>query len=836
MLTRFTKLIEAQFAISENQTVRALRRTAITATVLLFAIFCTVVVGFDDIFIEFNNVANLTIGSVPTDDVIAREGGTFVSESLTRQEQENARAQVPAVFDPPEPDVARQQTQLTQRILEFIDNVRADQYATLEQQTSDIQQVTALTLDDETIQQILQLTDDNWSTVRNETITVLERVMRQSIRESELQNFRDQLPTQVSVRLSEQASQIVTAITNDVIRPNTFENPEKTLASQEEAANAIEPQERQFIVGQIVAPANEIVDELSYEALQELGLLAQVDNRGLFILRAFVASTLTIVLIGLYINRFEPQLFTSETGTTVLIAVIFLIALITVRAFGLTGNIYLFPAATLGILSISIISPNLAIVGAIGFAFLTGLMGRNSLEIATLFAAGNITAILTLRDAGRLNNYFISGAIVGLTNTAVVATFTVLIGTNTSNISNLASAFFGGAVIVPTISFAGMYALTIMFNLPTAFKLMDLSQPSKPLLQRLLREAPGTYQHSLQVANLAEQAAQAIGADAQLTHVSALYHDIGKMANPVFFTENQQHVDNPHESLNDPYRSADIIISHATEGDVIAKKYNLPNRIRDFIREHHGTTQVYVFYKRAIERAGSEDAVDITDFTYPGPIPQSRETAVMMMADSCESAVRAIKPQSNKEIAEIVHRIIESKRNDGQLNDSNLTLNDLQKIEEIFIDIFKGLFHPRIDYEKAIKPKAQNTKRDTTPKRDTAPKRDTSTKSRVKSTDETKPKNPIVSSTEPKKTREVPIPRSDPNVKKADDSVPSLPRAKVDTPKITPKVVTDTGSIPAINNNDEPLNEVPPLPKRNGIKSTQEIRKVDKTENSDGAK
>jgi len=825
MLHRFTELLEERFAISETQTVMVLRRSVIIVTVLLFAICCTIIVGFDDIFTGFNSVANLTIGSVPSEDVIAREGGTFISDSLTRQEQENARAQVPAVFDPPEPDVARQQTQLTQRILEFIDNVRADQYASLQQQTLDIQQITALTLDEETIQVTLQLTDDNWTIVRSEIIAVLERVMRQSIRESELQNFRDQLPTQVSVRLSEQASQLVTAITNDVIRPNTFENPEKTLASQEEAANAIEPQQRQFVVGQIVAPANEIVDELTYEALQKLGLLTQGNNRGLFILRAFVASVLTMVLIGLYISRFEPDLFTSNIGTMVLLAVIFLIALIIVRALGLNANIYLFPAATLGILYISITSPNLAIIGVVGFAFLSGLMGRNSLEVATLFAAGNITAILTLRDAGRLNSYFIAGAVVGLTNASVVAIFTVLIGVATTDISNILAAFFSGLVIVPTTSFAGMYALTIIFNLPTAFKLMDLSQPSKPLLQRLLREAPGTYQHSLQVANLAEQAAQAIGADAQLTHVSALYHDIGKMANPVFFTENQQHVDNPHESLNDPYRSADIIISHATEGDVIAKKYNLPTRIRDFIREHHGTTQVYVFYQRAIERAGNQDAVDITDFTYPGPVPQSRETAVLMMADSCESAVRAIKPQSNKEIAEIVHRIIESKRNDGQLNDSNLTLNDLQKIEETFIDIFKGLFHPRIDYEKAVKPKSQ------------APKRDTSPKPIVKSTDETKPKNPVVPPVDASQSREVPIARSNPDVKKADDSVPSLPRAKINTPKSVPKVMTDTGTlIPPVTSEEEPLTDVPPLPKRNGTRSTQEMNKIDESDKSDSTK
>ena len=817
MLLRFTEQIEERYHIEPDQTIEILRRTAIIFAALLFAISCTVIVGFDDIFIGFNSVANLTVGSVPSEDVIAREGGTFTSEILTNQERENARSQVAAVFEPPDPNVARRQTQLTQQILEFIDNVRSDQYATVEQQISDIQKITALTLDEEAIQTILQLTDDSWTIARSEIITVLERVMRQSIRDSELQNLRDQLPTQVSVRLSEQESLVVTAITSDVIRPNTFENPEKTLTAQDEAADAIEPQQRSFILGQTVAPANEIVDDLSYEALQELGLLSQNDNRGLRILRAFVASTLMMVLLGLYISRFEPQLFLSETGSLALIAVIFIIALIVTRALGQNANSYLLPAATLGILYVAITSPNLAIMIAMGFAFLAGLMQNNSLEIVVLYAAGNISAILTLRDAGRLNNYFISGGIVGMTNIAVVAIFSVLSGGNTSNISNMLAAFFSGIVIVPTASFAGMYALTILFNLPTAFKLIDLSQPSKPLLQQLLREAPGTYQHSLQVANLAEQAAQAIGADAQLTHVAALYHDIGKMANPVFFTENQQHVDNPHELLNDPYRSADIIISHATEGDVIARKHNLPARIRDFIMQHHGTTQVFVFYQRAIERAGSEDAVDISDFTYPGPIPQSRETAIMMMADSCESAIRAIKPQSNKEITEIVHRIIEDKRNNGQLNASKLTLNDLRKIEETFIDIFKGLFHPRIDYDKAVKPKAQNIRRDP------------AVKPPAETIIETKPKKSVTAPLEPVKpnneTIEMPIVEK----RKTGNTTPVT--STTETPRSVPPIIKDNSQ--PFTGDDEPLSEVPPLPKRNGTRSTQEAKKMSESENTD---
>lgn len=825
MLTRFTEWIEERYNIPPERTLGIFSRAVVMFAALLFAVICTFIVGFEDIFTDFNSVANLTINSVPSEDVVARENRTFVSEILTAQERANARAQVPAVFDPPDPNVARQQTLLTQQIIEYIDNVRQDDFAAFNQQVDDINQITALKLEMATIQSLLQLTQDSWDTVRTEIISVLERVMRQSIRESELQNFRDQLPTQVSVRLSEQESAVVTAITEDLIRPNTFENPEKTLEAQNLAEANVPNQERRFVVGQTIARANEPITELSYEALQELGLLTQDNNQGLRILRAFVASTIVMVLAGLYITRFEPHLIYVEPAKMTLLAIIFLIALFTTRAFGLNTNVYIYPAATVGIIYVAVTSPNVAIIGAIGLAFLAGLMGRGSLEVATLFAAGNISAVLTLRDAGRLNNYFIAGMFVGVTNAAVVAIFSLLSGGSTTNLSNLMAALFSGVIIVPTASFAGMYALTILFNLPTAFKLIDLSQPSKPLLQRLLREAPGTYQHSLQVANLAEQAAEAIGADAQMTHVGALYHDIGKMANPVFFTENQQHVDNPHESLNDPYRSADIIISHVTEGEVIAKKYKLPNRIRDFIMEHHGTTQVFVFYKRAIDRAGSESAVDISDFTYPGPIPQSRETAILMMADSCESAIRAKKPQSNQEITEIVHSIIEGKRNGGQLYRSNLTLNDLQKIEETFIDIFKGLFHPRIDYEKAVQPKSSTIKREATP-----------AKPLKEVTVETESKKPTVApftTTEKLKTGETSTKTDD---EKPMDDVPALPKSATQQIRSVTPNKTETTMIPAVSE-DNPLNEVPPLPKRtnnNGMsKVTKETKKVMDSEQDD---
>jgi len=775
MVSRSKRFFEDRFGIRPQQTGTALRVLVLLALAVLFALCCTVVLSFDDVLLPFSSRASLGIGNVPAEDIVAREEGTFISAILTEQERAQALAQVSTAYNPADPNIARQQRDLVEQILNYIDHIRADSYATLEQQISDIRAISALQFDadDATIIGILELPEESWQLVRDEIVLVLERVMSDEIRSDDLSRARRLLPNQVSLRMTEQQSQIVTDITSDIIRTNTFENTEQTSLDQAEAIASVEGQERHFIAGQIVAPAGQRIDALSLEALQELGLLTRGSERNTRILRAMLASALVTFMLSIYISRYEAALLHNQRLTLLILGGLFLVALAAARLIG-GANHYLMPAAALGIVIVAISKPNLAVVFTLCFALLSGILSRSpSLEVASMFAFANLGAILTLRNAERLNSYFVAGFFAGISKAAVVTIFALQIGFQAQDASNILQALFSGLLIVPTASFAIMYGLTLVFNLPTPFKLMDLSQPSKPLLQRLLREAPGTYQHSLQVANLAEQAAEAIGANAPLTHVAALYHDIGKMSAPYFFTENQQHIHNPHEALDDPYRSADIIINHVVEGDQIAKKYRLPHRIREFIREHHGTTQVFVFYQRALSETGKQLDIDLDDFSYPGPIPQSRETAILMMADSCESAIRAVKPQTNTEILELVHRIIEGKRSNGQLNDSNLTLNDLATIEDTFAEIFRGLFHPRIDYAKEAQRSAA-----------------------------TKPSAPAAEPSPPPRVAAAPV-----SSKTRDKAGPADPPLDAPTAELE---------------EEEPLPEVPVLPKRNGSKSRQQ--------------
>jgi putative nucleotidyltransferase with HDIG domain len=242
--------------------------------------------------------------------------------------------------------------------------------------------------------------------------------------------------------------------------------------------------------------------------------------------------------------------------------------------------------------------------------------------------------------------------------------------------------------------------LETAFGITSAVKLVELSNPNQPLLKRLLMETPGTYHHSIMVSNLAEGAADAVGADALLARVGSYYHDIGKIKRPYFFIENQLHQDNPHDKLA-PSLSTLIITAHVKDGLELAREYRLPEILRQFIEEHHGTSLVSYFYGKAMENA-SKDNLEDEDFRYEGPKPQTKETAIVMLADSVEAGVRAMGKVHPGRIEGCVRRLIKEKLEDGQLEECNLTFGELEVIAKAFIRILSGIFHNRIEYPDYI--------------------------------------------------------------------------------------------------------------------------------------
>ncbi|MFC1959216.1 HD family phosphohydrolase [Chloroflexota bacterium] len=681
-----------------------LRQLALVLLVLLFLGAATLLVGFE-VLGSSDSLFTLSVGQVVPEDIRAPTSISYESEVLTDQRQEVAVNSVRDIYDPPDPSIARRQVQLARQILDFVADVRADEYASVEELRSDILAIITLTLGDEEIDALLGVSPERWQEVDQQVITVLERVMSTEIRDDTLRNTRQNIPNLVSVRFREDESDLITSIVGDLIETNTFFNEERTQEAKAAAADAVSPEIRSIRQGELVIPGGSIVTHAEMEALTKLGLLQPTDQRVEILLSSLLLNLLLLLMFGLYVNRFFPYIFIDEP-LMILLGGIFLIILAGARVAVPDRVVqpFLYSTAALGLLYSTLAGPQIAIMGMIAIAILVGVMSDGLFVLVTMILVGGVIGIVTLRNTERLNSYFVSGVLIGLANAGVVMVF-YLTGFPADAVGavTLIGAGILNGILAGVLTLAGLYLISNLFNLPTSLRLIELTQPGQKLLQRLLREAPGTYQHSLQVANLAELAAIRIGANATLARVGALYHDVGKMHAPHFFIENQADGINPHDNLNDPYKSALIIIDHVIEGEKMARRYRLPPRLRDFIVEHHGLTAPMYFYNKAVEQAGGDkDAVDITLFTYPGPRPQSRETAIMMLADSCESAVRARRPRQKQDVEDTVEYIFELRMRDHQLDDSGLTLRDLSEIKQVFVETLQGVFHPRIAYAKEV--------------------------------------------------------------------------------------------------------------------------------------
>ncbi len=320
-------------------------------------------------------------------------------------------------------------------------------------------------------------------------------------------------------------------------------------------------------------------------------------------------------------------------------------------------------------------------------------------------ALSTLVGILALGKPKSLREYVGATLAMALVATAVLIGYGPQIGLKAYQYTTWVPLALSYSLLTAGLVVFLEYVLSWITGRTTRLHLMDLARPDHPLLQLLLQRAPGTYQHSLMVGNLSEQAARRIGADALLCRVGALYHDIGKTEHPYFFIENQtSDMTNPHTEL-DPYQSAQILRDHVTKGLELAAQHRLPKRIRDFIAEHHGTTLLQGPYVRAVEAAGGDPSqVPLEAFRYPGPKPQSKETAILMLADICEARIRAHQPRSEEDIRALVRDSIEMRFREGQLDEAGLTIRELREIEEAFVQVLAGAYHQRLLYpsERAL--------------------------------------------------------------------------------------------------------------------------------------
>lgn len=650
----------------------------------------------------------LQAGDVSPSDFQAPQTIEYVSEVRTADARLAAQNSVAAVYASPDPSIARSQIERLRAALQYITLVRADENATTQQKIADIGLLSDFTLNSQTIGKILALPAARWDTIQQEALSVLEQVMRRSIRDQDVESIRRTVPSLVSLSLNEEQAAIVSELVMAYVIPNSVFSAELTEAARVSAANAVEPVMQEYKAGETIVLRGQIITSAQLETLQQFGLIREFtpwqDYAG-----AAVLVLATAVFVHLYFSR-RRLVFLLEARSLVVIALIFIVFIISVR-MTIQNRIvlpYAFPLPAVGLLLATLFGLEAGIVFSVALALLASYGMPNALDLTPYYLISSLMGVLVLGTARRVWTFFRAGmAVAGAGITMLLAFRVPFMAYDGVGLLQLAGAAVFAGLASASIALLLQYFLAQSLGLTTALQLIEISRPDFPLLQYFLRNAPGTYQHSLQVANLAEQAAELIGADALLTRVGALFHDVGKSMNPVYFIENQvPGSTNKHDEL-DPVESARIIIAHVTDGVALARKYRLPRRIDDFILEHHGTMIARYQYNTALEAAGGDASkVDAEQFRYPGPAPRSRETALLMLADGSEARARAEGARDEETMRKIVLSTIEHAQKQGQLDNTQLTFRDMNLVTEAFVNILRGTFHPRIIYPKTEEPSA----------------------------------------------------------------------------------------------------------------------------------
>ncbi len=680
----------------------SLSRWRLVRAILILAIFA-IALALILAFQQTPETSALVAGQVSPKTILAPERTTFVTEIATRDARAKAEAQVSDVFDPPDAELAREQVRLASRVFDHIDSLRHDPYTGADQKLAWIRAIDTITLPAQTISRTVMLDENNYHRIVTETLYVLDVTMRDEIRPSSIAAEQARVPLRVSLALSADQADLVAQWARLFVIPNSFFNAQKTSDLRSQARARVGVVYRTIEKGEAVLRQGELISPQAIEALEALGILRTQTVPADYIGPALLAILLTILFVA-YIARLRPALFGHSR------VLLFIVLLMLASTFGikLVANdhpvlLYLIPVSAVAMLLAVLTDSVIALGAVIVLCISTSFLSHSSLEVAVYALAGGMVSALTLGRIERVTAFLWTGAYVAATNAAVVAIFRVVARQTDPGVwAEPLVASVGNGALAGLIGVGGLFVLGKLFGITTSLELIDLARPTHPLLRKLMGDAPGTYHHSLVVSQLAEHAAQQIGADPLLVRVAAYYHDVGKILAPQMFIENQLQGANVHDTLK-PEESASIVIDHVSRGLELAAKYRLPKRLADFVAQHHGTTLTAYFHRKAVRANGSDSVVE-KRFRYPGPKPQSREAGILMLADSVEAAMRAEHPSSAEAIRSIVDGIVNERLRDGQLDESDLTLRDIQVTKDTFCDVLQGLYHPRVKYPDPLPP------------------------------------------------------------------------------------------------------------------------------------
>lgn len=486
----------------------------------------------------------------------------------------------------------------------------------------------------------------------------------------------------------------------EVLQPNVSYDEELTKRELEEAISEISITRGNVDEGKLIIARGEVVESENLKILESLKAEYEselwTENNYYFILFGYtILVALVLMMLFLFLKKYRPEVFRNNVKVTFIFFNILLMVLITTLVVKYNETyVFVVPLCIMPLILKTFFDARLGLFVHVLTVLILGFVVPNSFEYIFLQIIAGIVTILTVSELYKRANLFISVGQITLIYIIGYFAFHIIHEGNLDNVNWYIFGFFFLNGMITLFAQPLIYIYEKVFGMVSDVSLLELSDTNSKLLKELANKAPGTFHHSLQVANLAEASANEVGANAMLVRVGALYHDIGKMKNPTYFTENQVTSINPHDDL-DPKESAKIIINHVIEGIELARKFNLPDRVIDFIRTHHGTSLVYYFYKKELEL---EEDVDESDFRYPGPIPFSKETAILMMADSVEAASKSLTNPTYQIIDEFVEKIVTGQMNANQFLNANITFKEIQMIKKVLKHKLTNIYHLRVEY------------------------------------------------------------------------------------------------------------------------------------------
>lgn len=643
----------------------------------------------------FSGRVSLTEGEVSDRDIVAPRTTSYIDTKKTKSLEAEVISSVANVYDI-DVTVMKRADESIEALFTMLDSETLQNGDSLDKQITLLEEACGKQVAQETLAELIGLSGEAQKSVHDGAITLLQQYFARGIHDNEVDLMKQGIVKDAEkLDVSEQERQLAVAVARSYLTANVILDQEATDERVAVALSNMEPVRGMVQKGQILVRHGDVVTADQVDLMRELGLYSS--PTGLLSVSGVCVLIFVIMwLVRAYLRKFDPDIYRNDKQ-------IFLLMIVVIGSLllGKAAHYYspfISPMAV-GTLLISILI-GLRVGLCIGTALACFFCIMADFDVLILIGAfiGNCIAVYHISRLAYGNSLVRTGIMLGIGNFFVVGAMGVAKSMEMGEVFYISFLALAGGILSAVITIGVLPYLENAFDITTPIKLMQVGQANHPLLERLLLEAPGTHHHGLVVANLAEAAAHEVGADAILVRVGAYYHDVGKLYRPGFFVENQFGGENPHDKIA-PSLSTRIITAHVRDGVALCREYQIPEAIVNIVREHHGTMLVSYFYHKAKEELG--DSIVEDDFRYDGPKPQSKESALIMLADSCEAAVRSLGKPNHARIEAMVRKIIASRLHEGQLDECNLTLRDLKTVGDVFIRLLSSMFHTRIEYPES---------------------------------------------------------------------------------------------------------------------------------------